>query len=81
MEEGKDAISSEKSPIGEEGDQDVRKGEMINASGHVQEIDRTFGLSSICAMAIMSDNAWGAGGGSLVVSYVKINRSNLFSGS
>lgn len=42
--------------------------ELVNASGHVQEMDRSFGFFSICSMAILSDNAWGAGGGALVVS-------------
>lgn len=41
---------------------------LINASGHVQEMDRTFGFFSICSIGILSDNAWGAGGGSLVIS-------------
>ena len=53
---------------GEHDPDDRRKSELVNTSGHVQEIDRTFGLFSICAMAVMSDNAWGAGGGSLVIS-------------
>ena len=38
----------------------------INASGHVQELDRKFGLWSICLVAIAVDNAWGAGSGALV---------------
>lgn len=38
----------------------------INVSGHVQELDRNFGLWSICAVSIVADNAWAAGGGSLV---------------
>ena len=58
---------------------------VANTSGHVQEIDRTFGVVSICFMSVLTDNAsifagqtiqsyaddskaWGAGGGSLVVS-------------
>lgn len=51
-------------------DDDVQVGEtiLVNTSGHVQELDRSFGLLSLCSIGIMSDNAWGAGGGSLVVS-------------
>lgn len=41
--------------------------DIINASGHVQELDRSFGLWSICSVAIVADDAWGAGGGALVV--------------
>lgn len=41
--------------------------ELINTSGHVQELDRNFGLWSICSVALISDNAWAAGGGALVL--------------
>lgn len=41
---------------------------LVNSSGHVQELDRSFGFFSICSIGILSDNAWGAGGGSLVIS-------------
>nr|POF04541.1 choline transport protein [Quercus suber] len=33
------------------------QGQLINVSGHVQEIDRTFGFWSICAVGICGDNA------------------------
>lgn len=45
----------------------TEEGEIINVSGHVQELDRTFGFWSICSIGILSDNAWGAGGGALVI--------------
>ena len=56
-----------------EDEKDVRGGaepkeKLLNSSGHVQEIDRTFSVVSICFMSVLTDNAWGAGGGSLVVS-------------
>jgi choline transport protein len=44
----------------------VAIGEIVNVSGHVQELDRNFGFWSICAVSIVADNAWAAGGGSLV---------------
>ncbi|KAF4547639.1 Amino acid permease-like protein 21 [Elsinoe fawcettii] len=40
---------------------------VLNASGHAQEVDRTFGLFSVCALAITVDGAWIAGSGALVV--------------
>jgi choline transport protein len=40
--------------------------ELVNASGHKQEVDRNFGFFSICALSVCVDNAWAAGGGSLV---------------
>lgn len=38
----------------------------INASGHVQQLDRVFGFFSSCSISIVVDNAWVAGGGALV---------------
>ncbi|KAF2099546.1 choline transporter [Rhizodiscina lignyota] len=49
---------------------DVQPGEireLVNASGHVQELDRTFGFWSICAVSLITDNAWAAGTGALTV--------------
>lgn len=40
---------------------------VLNTSGHAQEIDRTFKLLSVCALAITIDNGWIAGSGALVV--------------
>jgi hypothetical protein len=42
-------------------------GELINASGHVQELDRNFSLLSICAIAVTTGNTWIAQGGSVTV--------------
>ncbi|OBT95166.1 hypothetical protein VE01_07650 [Pseudogymnoascus verrucosus] len=38
-----------------------------NISGHVQELDRQFGLWSICATGIVTGNTWTAIGGAIVV--------------
>lgn len=43
------------------------QGELINASGHVQELERNFSLLSICAVAVTTGNTWIAQGGSVVV--------------
>lgn len=40
--------------------------ELINASGHRQELERNFSLLSICAVAITTGNTWIAQGGSVV---------------
>lgn len=64
---------NESPPSLDANEKDTRDGteaELVNSSGHVQEMDRSFGLFSICAMGLMTDNAWGAGGGSLVISWV-----------
>ncbi|KAK6438782.1 hypothetical protein LTR95_005010 [Oleoguttula sp. CCFEE 5521] len=45
----------------------AEEGEIINVSGHAQELDRSFGVLSVCAVGIISNNAWGAGGGTLVI--------------
>ncbi|KAJ6137154.1 SNF2-related protein [Penicillium samsonianum] len=42
-------------------------GELVNASGHRQELERNFGLISICAVAVTTGNTWIAQGGSVVV--------------
>ncbi|KAK4989725.1 hypothetical protein LTR50_003050 [Elasticomyces elasticus] len=54
-------------PFAFDEDGSIEAGEVINVSGHVQELDRSFGIWSICAMGVVSDNAWVAGGGALVV--------------
>jgi choline transport protein len=41
--------------------------EILNVSGHPQQLDRQLGFWSICALSIVADNAWAAGGGTLVV--------------
>lgn len=47
-------------------DTNSNQGEMINASGHKQELERNFSLLSICAVAVTTGNTWIAQGGSLV---------------
>ncbi|EMC95091.1 hypothetical protein BAUCODRAFT_525469 [Baudoinia panamericana UAMH 10762] len=42
-------------------------GEVINASGHKDQLQRQYGLLSICGLALTIDNAWVAFGGSLSV--------------
>ncbi|KAJ7487145.1 choline transport protein [Mycena latifolia] len=39
----------------------------LNASGHVDQLDRQYGLLSICATALTIDNAWVALGGSITI--------------
>ncbi len=39
--------------------------EIINASGHRDQLDRQYGILSICGMALTVDNAWVAIGPSL----------------
>lgn len=48
-------------PVAEEKDQ----GELVNASGHRQEVERNFSLLSICAIAVTTGNTWIAQGGSV----------------
>lgn len=38
----------------------------INASGHVQQLDRNFSLLSICGVGLVSGNTWAALGGTIV---------------
>ena len=60
----------EKNPLEELGQQDLvitATGEVINASGHRDQLQRGYGLLSICGLALTVDNAWVAIGTSLVV--------------
>lgn len=47
-------------------DTNSNQGEMVNASGHKQELERNFSLLSICAVAVTTGNTWIAQGGSVV---------------
>jgi hypothetical protein len=40
--------------------------ELINASGHKQELERNFSLINLCGVAITTGNTWTAIGGSVV---------------
>lgn len=42
---------------------------LTRIEGHKQEVDRNFGFWSICALSVCADNAWAAGGGSMVVAF------------
>lgn len=46
----------------------TRDGLQTNASGHPDQLQRHYGLVSICGLALTIDNAWVAFGGSLTVS-------------
>jgi hypothetical protein len=46
---------------------DRQVGEVLNASGHRDQLDRQYGILSICGMALTVDNAWVAIGTSLNV--------------
>lgn len=39
---------------------------VVAVSGHVQELDRNFGLISLASLAITSGNTWIAAGGAIV---------------
>ncbi|KAI8933825.1 hypothetical protein NX059_009527 [Plenodomus lindquistii] len=46
---------------------EVVVGEVLNASGHKQELERNFSLLSICSIGITTGNVWAALGGSIVI--------------
>ena len=56
---------NESSVAGEE----LVEDQLINASGHRQELQRNFNLLNICAVAITTGNTWVALGGSVVGLY------------
>ncbi|KAH3911440.1 hypothetical protein HBI56_103990 [Parastagonospora nodorum] len=48
-------------------DDSVGVGEVLNASGHKQELERQFSLLSICSIGITTGNVWAALGGSIAI--------------
>ena len=50
------------------------QGEVINASGHKDQLQRHYGLLATCGLALTIDNAWVALGGSIAVSICKLFR-------
>ncbi|KAF2868860.1 amino acid/polyamine transporter I [Massariosphaeria phaeospora] len=48
-----------------EADESVGSSELLNASGHKQELERQFSLLSICSIGITTGNVWAALGGSI----------------
>lgn len=69
----KRAADAEKSPDSDHPKTLVvaEEGELVNASGHRDELKRQYGLWSICGLALTVDNAWVALGGSIAVSISK----------
>jgi hypothetical protein len=59
-----DKTSAEKPRL--EADDTIDVGEVLNVSGHKQELDRQFSLLSICSIGITTGNVWAALGGSIV---------------
>jgi choline transport protein len=45
--------------------------QLVNASGHPDQLNRQYGILSICGMALTVDNAWVAIGTSLNVAICK----------
>jgi hypothetical protein len=65
-------FDTEESPVN-----DKAVGDVVNASGHKQELQRNFGLLSICAIAVTTGNTWIAQGGSVVSIWLPIDLHDL----
>ncbi|OAL47227.1 amino acid transporter [Pyrenochaeta sp. DS3sAY3a] len=59
------SVASEKPQY--DADDTIAVGEVLNASGHKQELERQFSLLSICSIGITTGNVWAALGGSIVI--------------
>ncbi|KAF2676993.1 amino acid transporter [Lentithecium fluviatile CBS 122367] len=57
----------EQSTASQPSDDNVGVGEVLNASGHKQELERQFSLLSICSIGITTGNQWAALGGSIAI--------------
>ena len=62
-----DEKTSVESKDGSKSEIEVTHGELMNASGHVQEVDRNYGLLSLSAYGIVNGNAWAVLGGTILV--------------
>jgi choline transport protein len=51
---------------------EVLEGQTVNASGHEDQLDRQYGIWSLCGLALTIDNAWVALGGSLIIASGKV---------
>lgn len=58
-------LSAEK-PVSVDVDEAAGVTEVLNASGHKQELERNFSLLNLCAIGITTGNVWAALGGSIV---------------
>jgi len=45
----------------------IERNALLNASGHVQELDRNFNLVSLAGVGLVVGNVWPALGGSILV--------------
>lgn len=63
---------------------ELSNGELVNASGHTQTLERKFNLWDMCATAIVVGDCWAAAGGSIVrfffmiLFYIKLPLSPFF---
>jgi hypothetical protein len=53
---------------------DIFEGHEVNASGHEDELQRQYGIWSLCGLALTIDNAWVALGGSIIVASGKVTQ-------
>jgi choline transport protein len=53
---------------------EVFEGHAVNASGHEDELQRQYGIWSLCGLALTIDNAWVALGGSIIVASGKVTQ-------
>ena len=56
----------EKASGSEKSSEDPANEALVNASGHLQELERNFSLLSLCGLAVTSGNTWLAVGGGIV---------------
>lgn len=72
---GRPSLQEKKQPLSDDvgGDAIVNlEGEVVNASGHRDQLQRQYGLLSICGMALTVDNAWVAIGTSMSIAICKL---------
>jgi hypothetical protein len=56
----------------------ILEGYEVNASGHADELQRQYGIWSLCGLALTIDNAWVGLGGSIIVASGKVSQLHQY---
>ncbi len=67
MDDKQEFRASADSPSSDQQAQNVEQGDLVNASGHMQELDRNFNLLTLAGVGLVVGNVWPAVGGAILV--------------
>jgi choline transport protein len=70
------SLEEKKQSLQEKVHLEIAASEIVNASGHRDQLRRQYGILSICGMALTVDNAWVAIGTSMNVAICELHASS-----